>query len=222
MYALRRFDFSDRRRKLNMVNLIPPPEAIMDILKETGAFRQGHFIFPNGTHTQYYFQMPLAFRYADTARILAVALSRLFRVDRDISSKLPNITVVSPSPGGIPIALSVREALNASQSLWAEVENGERRFRQFINLGEIPPCIIVDDIIRTGTAIVEAIELLKGHNAEVIGCGSIVKFEDSPREIGGMPIKYLSEFDCNFYKTWEEACEKEGCDPSMPPETVRF
>jgi orotate phosphoribosyltransferase len=205
-----------------MVNLIPPAEAIMNILKETGAFRQGHFIFPNGTHTQYYFQMPLAFRYADTARILAVGLSRLFRVDRDIASKLPNITVVSPSPGGIPIALSVREALTAVQSLWAEVENGQRRFRQFINLGEIPPCIIVDDIIRTGTAIVEAIDLLRGLGADVIGIGSIVKFDDAPEEIAGIPIKYLAKFDCNFYNTWEECCTAEGADPNMPAEIVRF
>lgn len=205
-----------------MVNLIPPSEAIMERLKKTGAFRTGHFIFPNGTHTQYYFQMPLAFRYADTARVLAVGLSRLFRVDREIASKLPKVTVVSPSAGGIPVALSVREALNAAQSLWAEVENGERRFRQFINLGEIPPCIIVDDIIRTGTAIVETIDLLKGLGANVIGIGSIVKFEDAPEEISGIPVKSLAKFDCNFYGTWEEACKAENCDPNMEAETVRF
>jgi orotate phosphoribosyltransferase len=205
-----------------MVNLIPPSEAIMGILNETGAFRKGHFIFPNGTHTQYYFQMPLAFRYADTARMLAVGLSRMFRVDRDIASRLPKIAVVSPGPGGIPVALSVREALNAVQSLWAEVENGERRFRQFINLGEIPPCIIVDDIIRTGTAIIQTIDLLRSLGAEVIGIGSIVKFEDAPEEIAGIPIKYLAKFDCNFYNTWEECCAAEGCDPNMPAETVRF
>jgi orotate phosphoribosyltransferase len=205
-----------------MVDLIPPSETILDILKETGAFRTGHFIFPNGTHTQYYFQMPLAFRYADTAKILSVGLSRMFRVDREISSKIPNITVVSPSPGGIPVALTVREALTAKQNLWAEVENGERRFRQFINLGDIPPCIIVDDIIRTGTAIVETINLLKEHNAEIIGCGSIVKFDDAPDEIEGLPVKYLAKFDCNFYETWEEACAREHCDPEMEAETVRF
>ncbi len=205
-----------------MVNLIPSHDEIMNILKKTGAFRQGHFVFPNGTHTQYYFQMPLAFRFADTARILAVGLSRMFRVDRDIAAKLPKVTVVSPSPGGIPVALSVREALTASQSLWAELENGDRKFRQFINLGEIPPCIIVDDIIRSGTAIVQTIDLLKELGADVIGIGSIVKFEDAPNEIAGIPVKHLSKFDCNFYSTWEEACAKEGCDPEMPEETVRF
>ena len=66
------------------VQLIPSPEEIMQILKRTGAFREGHFVYPNGKHTAHYFQMPLAFRYYDTARVLAVALSRKFRVERDI------------------------------------------------------------------------------------------------------------------------------------------
>ncbi|PYS54049.1 MAG: hypothetical protein DMF76_27380 [Acidobacteria bacterium] len=50
------------------VQLIPSPEEIMQILKRTGAFREGHFVYPNGKHTAHYFQMPLAFRYYDTVR----------------------------------------------------------------------------------------------------------------------------------------------------------
>lgn len=61
------------------------------------------------------FQMPLAFRYYDTARVLAVALSRKFRLEKDISSQLPKVAVISPSSGGIPVAFGVRDALNAEQ-----------------------------------------------------------------------------------------------------------
>ena len=31
-----------------MVDLIPSSEAVMQILQETGAYRKGHFIYPNG------------------------------------------------------------------------------------------------------------------------------------------------------------------------------
>src|SRR5512132_4579539 len=98
-----------------MVSLIPSPETVMQILKRTGAFREGHFVYPNGKHTAHYFQMPLAFRYYDTARVLAVALSRKFRVDCDISSQLPKVSIISPSSGGIPVAFGVRDAINAAQ-----------------------------------------------------------------------------------------------------------
>src|ERR687885_2669700 len=109
-----------------MVNLIPPPDAVMQILKETGAYREGHFVYPTGKHAPNYFQMPLAFRYYDTARVLAVALSRKFRLDRDISSQLPKVAIISPSSGGIPVGFGVREALNAEQIYWAEREDGKR------------------------------------------------------------------------------------------------
>src|ERR1700730_14494163 len=106
--------------------LIPSPESVMEILKRTGAFREGHFVYPSGKHAPHYFQMPLAFRYYDTARVLAVALSRMFRIERDIASRLPKVAVISPSSGGIPVAFGVREALCAEQIYWAEREEGKR------------------------------------------------------------------------------------------------
>src|SRR5437764_11356666 len=117
------------------VRLIPSQEEIMQILKRTGAFREGYFVYPNCKHTAHYFQMPLAFRLYDTARVLAVALSRKFRIDRDIASHLPKIAIVSPSSGGIPVAFGVREALSAEQIYWAEQEGGKRMFRQYVNQG---------------------------------------------------------------------------------------
>src|SRR5437667_11078024 len=143
------------------VQLIPSPEEVMQILRRTAAFREGHFIYPNGKHTAHYFQMPLAFRYYDTARVLAVALSRKFRIDRDVSSQLPKVSIISPSSGGIPVAFGVRDALSAEQIYWAEQEGGKRMFRQYINKGEVNPCIVVDDIIRSGQAIEETAALVK-------------------------------------------------------------
>ena len=202
-----------------MVQLIPSPEAVMQILKRTGAYREGHFVYPSGKHTPQYFQMPLAFRYYDTARVLAVALSRKFRLERDISSQLPKVAVISPSSGGIPVAFGVREALNAEQIYWAEREEGKRMFRQYVNQGEIHPCIIVDDIIRSGAAIEETVELVRGLGAEVIGCGSIVRFASAPEKIGDVPIKSLIEFESKMYESGEACTE---CKSDTPAEQVRF
>jgi orotate phosphoribosyltransferase len=98
-----------------MVQLIPSPDVVLQMLKRTGAFREGHFVYPNGKHSPHYFQMPLAFRYYDTARVLAVALSRKFRIEKDIASQLTKVSIISPSSGGIPVAFGVRDALNAEQ-----------------------------------------------------------------------------------------------------------
>ena len=201
------------------VQLIPSPEVIMQILKRTGGFQEGHFVYPNGKHTAHYFQMPLAFRYYDTARVLAVALSRKFRVDRDIASQLPKVAIISPSSGGIPVAFGVREALNAEQIYWAEQEGPKRMFRQYVNQGEINPCIIVDDIIRSGQAIEETVQLVRDLGAPIIGCGAIVSFSSAPAEIGGVPVKSLVDFDEKFYNSADDCVD---CKSGAPEEHVRF
>ena len=203
-----------------MVQLIPSQDEVMEMLKKTGACREGHFVYPSGKHTPNYFQMPLAFRYYDTARVLAVALSRLLRVEKDVSSVLPKVAIISPGPGGIPVAFGVREALSAEQIYWAEREEGMRMFRQYINKGEVNPCIIVDDIIRSGDAIRETVELVRELGARVIGCGTIVRFTDALDKIDDdIPIKALVEFDSKFYDTAEECAE---CGTNAPLEHVRF
>ncbi|HEU4714664.1 MAG TPA: phosphoribosyltransferase family protein [Pyrinomonadaceae bacterium] len=202
-----------------MVELIPSQDSVMQILKRTGAFREGHFVHPNGKHSPHYFQMPLAFRYYDTARVLAVALSRKFRLEKDISSQLPKIAVISPSSGGIPVAFGVRDALNAEQIYWAEKEDGQRMFRQYVNQGEVNPCIIVDDIIRSGQAIEETVKLVKSLGARILGCGAIVRFDSALTEIEGTPVQSLVDFDAKMYDEAEDCVE---CKGAVAPEQVRF
>ena len=204
-----------------MVDLIPPPEAVMDILTKTGAYRKGHFVYPNGKHASHYFQMPLAFRYYDNARILSVGLSRMFRTEKSISSRLPHVSVISPSPGGIMVAFGVREALGADQIYWAEMEEGKRQFRQYMSDYEVYPAIVVDDINRSGKAIAETIDLVQSLGAEVIGVGSIVAFEDAPKDFNGIPAKSLLKFDVNFYGDEDEWRHSRSASDAVE-QTVRF
>jgi orotate phosphoribosyltransferase len=84
------------------------------------------------------------------------------------------------------------------------MEDGKRQFRQYIGEGDVHPAIIVDDILRSGRAISETIELVKALGSEVIGIGTIVKFEDGPTDFDGIPVKSLASFDVNFYETEED------------------
>lgn len=204
-----------------MVDLIPPPESVMNILTKTEAYRKGHFIYPNGKHASHYFQMPLAFRYYDNARILSVGLSRMFRQEKSIASRLPKVSVISPSPGGIMVAFGVREALGADQIYWAEMENGTRQFRQYMADYEVYPAIIVDDINRSGKAIQETIDLVKEVGSEILGIGTIAKFDDAPVEFDGIEAKSMLSFDVNFYDTEEEWRASRSASDA-PEQTVRF
>ena len=204
-----------------MVNLVPSSESVMEILKKTGAYRKGHFIYPSGKHASHYFQMPLAFRFYDNARVLSVGLSRLFRMDKAVSSRLPRVSIISPSPGGIMVAFGVREALSADQIYWAEIEDGKRQFRQYIGEGDVYPAIVVDDILRSGKAMQETVDLVTELGADIIGIGTIVKFDDAPNEFNGIPVKSLLSFDVNFYENEEEWSTSRSASESEE-EKVRF
>ena len=204
-----------------MIDLIPTPESVMKILQDTGAYRKGHFVYPNGKHASHYFQMPLAFRLYDNARILSVGLSRMFRMEKSIAGRLPKVSIISPSPGGIMVAFGVREALSAEQIYWAEMEEGKRQFRQYMSESEVHPAIIVDDIMRSGRAIRETFELCKEIGTTVIGCGVIAKFEDAPNEIEGIPVKSLLSFDVNFYESQQEWSTSRSASDAEE-EKVRF
>jgi len=204
-----------------MVDLVPTSESVMEILQKTGAYRRGHFIYPNGKHASHYFQMPLAFRYYDNARILSVGLSRLFRMEKSIAGRLPKVSIISPSPGGIMVAFGIREALSAEQIYWAEMEEGKRQFRQYMAESEVHPAIIVDDILRSGRAVQETVDLCREIGAEVIGIGVIAKFEDAPNDFNGIPVKSLLSFDVNFYQTEEEWSTSRSASEAEE-ERVRF
>ena len=89
-----------------------------------------------------------------------------------------------------------------------------------VQKGEVNPCIIVDDIIRSGDAILQTVELVRELGARVVGCGTIVRFRDSLDKINGdIPIKSLVEFDSKFYEEGEECVE---CKNDAPTEHVRF
>jgi orotate phosphoribosyltransferase len=180
-----------------VVRLIPSRDEVCSLLKETGALREGHFEFPNGLHSNAYFQMPLAMRYHGNARVLNVALSRLLRMQHEVLKALPDCAVVAPASGGIPVAFGVREALDADQILWAEKEEGRYYFRQYLDARGLR-CILVDDVVRSGKVINYMVDLIQSAGAQVIAVGSLVHFKSATLDIGDIPYHPLIEVDTGF------------------------
>jgi orotate phosphoribosyltransferase len=197
------------------VQLIPSSEQVTDLLRETGALREGHFEFPTGQHSGHYFQMPLAMRYHGNARVLNVALSRLLRREPEVLAALPKCAVVAPAAGGIPVAFGVREALNADQIFWAEKVDGEYHFRQYLDAKGLK-CILVDDVVRSGKVITNMIEVIHSAGAEVVAIGSLVHFKDAHFDSGDVPYYALLEVGARFY----QPAECPLCKKSQPLEKV--
>src|SRR6267142_565807 len=134
------------------MHLLPTQDEVVGILKETGALRDGHFEYPNGMHSNEYLQVPLAMRYYQHARTLSVGLSRRLRANSEIRAMIPQLSIVAPATGGLPVAYGVCEALRAHQVYWAERDNANepQRFRQYLELKPGEKVLLVDDILRSG------------------------------------------------------------------------
>src|SRR5512137_1282659 len=111
------------------MHLVPTQEEVVELLRQTGALRDGHFEYPNGLHADEYLQVALAMRYFQHAKTLSVGLSRQLRAHPEIRAIIPELSIVAPATGGLPVAYGIAEALRAHQVYWAEREDESEPLR---------------------------------------------------------------------------------------------
>ncbi len=202
-----------------MSSLIMSRDRIMEVLERTGAFRTGHFVHPTGFHAPHYFQMPLALRYADNARVLSVSLSRMLRRSRELVAALPKVSVVAPGAGGVPVAFEIRHVLGAEQIFWAEREAGEIRFRQYNVIQPGQKCVIVDDIARSGSTLHRVHDMITESGGEVLAIGVLVRHTLARIDLPNVPVYSLLDYDSPRYA---DASECPLCKDGVPIDRVRY
>jgi orotate phosphoribosyltransferase len=202
------------------MQLVPTQDEVVDLLKSTGALRCGHFEYPNGLHAAEYLQVALAMRYYQHAKTLSVGLSRLVRTNTEIAAAIPELSIVAPATGGLPVAYGVCEALRAHQTYWAEneTEGGPLRFRQYLQQNPGEKVLLVDDILRTGRKLTELKSLVEANGGEVVGLAVIV-YQPTPKtpDFGDLPFFYLARLE-GHYSADAASCDL--CKAGQPIEKV--
>jgi orotate phosphoribosyltransferase len=199
----------------DVMQLVPTHDEVIGLLRKTGGLREGHFEYPNGLHAAEYLQVALTMRHYDAAKILSVGLSRRLRAHTDIRAMIPQLSVVAPATGGLPVAYGVSEALRVKQVYWAERDGSEiMKFRQFLEVQPGEKVLLVDDILRTGKKIKELKTLVESRGGEVVGL-AVVIFQPYPEAIkfDPLPFYYLAKIDETFYK---DAASCELCKQGIP------
>ena len=77
------------------MELIPTQEEVLSLLRQTGALREGNFVYPDGNHSDQFLQIPLAFRFFQHSKMLSVALSRKVRANSEIRANIDRMTGLS-------------------------------------------------------------------------------------------------------------------------------
>ncbi len=203
------------------MNLVPTQEEVVALLRSTGGLRDGHFVYPDGLHVDKYLQVPVTMRHYEHAKILSVGLSRLLRANTEIRAMIPDLSIVAPATGGLPVAYGVCEALRAARVYWAEREKpGEKQqFRQFLDVKSSEKILLVDDILRSGKNLMELKTLVESYGATVVGLAVIV-YQPTPNtaDFGNLPVFYLAKLDA----TYLPADNSSGIRPGEPVQPVRI
>ena len=149
---------------------------IKELLIESGAMLNGHFLLTSGRHSNVYIEK---FRLLENPKYLN-------KVCLGIAKKYnpENIDIVlGAAIGGILIAGGVGRHLN-KKHLFTERVNGIMELRRGFNITKNQNILIVEDIITTGSSVFELIDLVKSMKANVVSVSCIVD-----RSIGGVDFK---------------------------------
>ena len=150
------------------------PDAAIQIFKDVGAIRDGHFELTSGLHSGTYVQCALVLQYPKYAEQLGRALAAEFmdlRVD----------CVASPALGGLIIGHEVARAIPPGpdgkpiRAIFAERDSlGTLTLRRGFRVEPDEHVLVVEDVWTTGGSTCETIRVLEEAGARVVAAGALI------------------------------------------------
>jgi orotate phosphoribosyltransferase len=137
------------------------------ILKEAGAFTEGHFQLTSGLHSPMYWEK---FRILEQPRYT----ERLCRMIADHFRDQNVQLVAGPTTGGVIVAYEVAKQLGV-RSIFAErVGTTARVFRRGFEIAPGERVLVVDDVLTTGGSVREVVAEAGRKGGQLIGIGVLV------------------------------------------------
>ena len=151
-------------------------QEILEILEETGAYLQGHFLLTSGRHSDRYFEKFRVLEHPQHTERLCRELARRF-------SDVPIDVVIGPAIGGIIIAYEVARHLGA-RAIFAEREAGQMRLRRGFAIHPKERVLVVEDVITTGGSVQEVIRLVEDTEGHIEGVGLLMDRSGGAIDLG--------------------------------------
>jgi orotate phosphoribosyltransferase len=200
---------------MNLQTENPAEEKVLNLLRESGAMLEGHFLLSSGRHSDRYFQCARLLQYPDRTAEALTALAERIKVDM---AKLALDTVAGPAMGGIIAAWELGRQLGLRSFFTERNDEGKMSLRRGFEIKSGERILIVEDVITTGKSFGECAAVLESLGAEIAAIACVVDRRgdaDLPElhaESGHMPGKQTDRpvyAACKVTaRTWEEA----SCD----------
>ena len=170
---------------------------VLDLYRESGALKEGHFRLSSGLHSDKYFQSALVLAQPRFAARLGAALASRFKAD-DVD------VVIGPAMGAIIIAHEVGRALDRPVLFAERVDDRFALRRGFaVHAGE--RALLVEDVLTTGGSILELASVIESSGAKVVALGCLVDRRGKGHPISP-PLESLAQVEVPTWKP--DACPR--------------
>ena len=167
-------------------------QEVKELLIETGAIMDGHFLLTSGLHSPHYVEKFNVLQQPKYTEKLCQAMAEKFK-DANIE------TVVGPVTGGILLAHETGKALG-TRAIFTERVDGKMTFRRGFTLHEGERVLIVEDIVTTGGSIREVIDVVKAHGGVPVAVSMLVDRSGGKATFGDVPSTALLHMDVQTYE----------------------
>ncbi|MCB2155018.1 orotate phosphoribosyltransferase [bacterium] len=143
------------------------PDAVHDLMQESGALTHGHFALTSGRHSSVYFQaMRLLENPAWADRLAGEVAERLPSGKIDV--------VFSPAVGGIPWCDAMARQVKALRAFFAERVDGKMTLRRGFAIEPGQRVLLCEDVVTTGGSVLELKAIAEAAGAEVVGIALVL------------------------------------------------
>ena len=161
----------------------------LEILKESKALLEGHFILSSGLHSSQYIQCAQLLSKPHLSRKICSSLA-----DK-IKNEFKKIDLIlSPSIGGIVIGYEMGKLLN-KEAIFAERIDNNFTLRRDFTIPKSSKVLIVEDVITTGKSSLECVEIIKKSEAEIAGFACLI---DRSQGKSVIKSKIVSQIEINI------------------------
>lgn len=164
---------------------------VKQLLVETGAILEGHFLLTSGLHSPMYVEKFQVLQYPEHTARMCAALAERFADDQVE-------LVIGPVTGGILLAHEVGKNLK-TRAIFTERENGKMTLRRGFVIKPGERVLIVEDIVTTGGSVQEVLEVVREHGGIPVGVGLLVDRSGGTVDFG-IPAKSLLQLQVQTYQ----------------------
>lgn len=134
---------------------------IIELLKESEALLEGHFLLSSGKHSDGYVQCAKLLQYPDKAeKALKIVVDKVKDLDIDI--------IVGPAMGGIIVAYELARQLG-KPAIFTERVDGKMTVKRGFHIEKGQKILIAEDVVTTGKSAYEAIKAVENLGGVIVG-----------------------------------------------------